>query len=198
MSSSLEGAVSTSFEDDVLTSLWENINSLAPPQDATLPSRQNGVCIPQKKYEKGAGRGAPNNQNLVLFVRQDGSYLPVIAALDENYDGLVNRDLQALGEAGFTIIIRFEWPGYVSQDFQVRTFDWCVPPKRISLSKLGTEVAKVVRQLVDKLQTQNIAPEHAQWRVGPNGIEIKDLRLAALEQVSAGSYQARLFYKPQN
>ena len=47
-----------------------------------------------------------------------------------------------------------------------------------------------------KVQGQNIAPAEAQWRVGPNGIQVKDLRLAALEQVSTGSWQVRLFYKP--
>ena len=47
------------------------------------------------------------------------------------------------------------------------------------------------------MQGENIASEHAQWRVGPNGIQVKDLRLAALEQVSAGSWQPRLFYKPE-
>ena len=46
------------------------------------------------------------------------------------------------------------------------------------------------------METQEIAPEHQKWRVGPNGIQWKDLRLAALEQVSAGSYQPRLFWKP--
>ena len=44
------------------------------------------------------------------------------------------------------------------------------------------------------MQGQDIAPEYAEWRVGPNGIQVKDLRLAALEQVSAGSWQPRLFY----
>ena len=47
-----------------------------------------------------------------------------------------------------------------------------------------------------KKQGQTIAPEHAMWRVGPNGIQAKDLRLAALEQVSAGSWQPRLYYNP--
>ena len=47
------------------------------------------------------------------------------------------------------------------------------------------------------MKGQNIAPGHAKWGVGPNGIQVKDLRLAALEQVSAGSWQPRLFYKPQ-
>ena len=46
------------------------------------------------------------------------------------------------------------------------------------------------------MEKQDVAPEHRQWRVGPNGIRLEDLRLAALEQVSTNSYQPRLFLKP--
>ena len=98
----------------------------------------NGICIPQKKYEKGAGHGAPTHQNLVPFVRQDGTFISVSAALAGDYTGLVARDLLVLGESGFTITLRFEvsgfprprrdngldsmvaqWPGYIPQDVQV-------------------------------------------------------------------------------
>lgn len=44
---------------------------------------------------------------MVFFIRQDGSYIPLTAALGEDYAGLVGRDLPALGEAGFTITLRF-------------------------------------------------------------------------------------------
>ena len=47
-----------------------------------------------------------------------------------------------------------------------------------------------------KMAGETITPEFAMWEVEPNGIKVKDLRLAALEQVSAGSWQSRLFYKP--
>lgn len=43
---------------------------------------------------------------MVFFIRQDGSYIPLTAALGEDYAGLVGRDLPALGEAGFTITLR--------------------------------------------------------------------------------------------
>ena len=46
------------------------------------------------------------------------------------------------------------------------------------------------------MQGENITPEYAEWKVGPGGIQVKDLRLAALEQVSGGRWQPRLFYKP--
>ena len=67
------------------------------------------MCIPQRRYERGAGRDLPNNQGLVLFVRQDGSYISMTAALRGYYAGLVNRDLPALPqEAGYTITLRLE------------------------------------------------------------------------------------------
>jgi len=50
---------------------------------------------------------------------------------------------------------------------------------------------------LQKLQAQTIAPEHAEWRVGSDGIQLKDLHLAALDQVSAGSWQPRIFYEPE-
>ena len=71
-------------------------------------SQQNGVCVPQKKYEKGIGRDLPNNQSVVLFVRQDGSYIPVTAAVGGDYDGLIDQNTSTLNEAGLTITLRFE------------------------------------------------------------------------------------------
>ena len=66
------------------------------------------MCIPQKKYAKGAGRDLPTSQNLVLFVREDRSFISVTAAVGEDYTGLVSRDIPALDTAGFTITVRFE------------------------------------------------------------------------------------------
>jgi len=92
--------------------------------------------LPQHRYGKGAGRDHLDNQNLVMFVRQDGSFIPVPAAVNGDHTDLVSRDLPALGEAGFTITLRFEvngpsrsrshWDlfvaqllGYPPQEFQV-------------------------------------------------------------------------------
>ena len=69
-----------------------------------LPSQINGVCIPQRRYSKGAGHG-PENQNTALFVRLDGTYTPVDAALREDYTGLIGSNHLALVEAGYTITI---------------------------------------------------------------------------------------------
>jgi len=43
-----------------------------------------------------------------VFVREDGSYLPVTAALKEDYTGLVGRDLPVFSGAGYTVTIQFE------------------------------------------------------------------------------------------
>ena len=118
--------MSSTFDDAVLRTLAANINALVPPQHAVsdcgysfltlrliplsqAPSSQlNGICIPQRKYDKGAARGCPNYQNLVPFVREDGTYIPVNAALQGNFIGLVARDVPGLNEAGFTISLRLE------------------------------------------------------------------------------------------
>ena len=41
-----------------------------------------------------------------------------------------------------------------------------------------------------------IDPKYAMWRVGQGAIQAEDLRIAAYEQVSAGSWQVRLFHMP--
>ena len=45
------------------------------------------------------------------------------------------------------------------------------------------------------MEGKPIDPEHARWKVGTGGIQTEHLRLAAFEQASTGSWQARLFYK---
>ena len=77
------------------------------PLRQTLPSLENGVCVPQSQYRKGVGRDSLI-RDLVLFFRGDGSYLPVAAALAENYDGLVLRDVPTLCGTGHTVTLRFE------------------------------------------------------------------------------------------
>ena len=72
---------------------------------------------------------------MILFFRQDGSHFPLSAALQEEYSGLVLRDLPVPG--GFTLTMRIEvgkpchslcqtdthwleqWPRYPPRDFQV-------------------------------------------------------------------------------
>ena len=72
------------------------------------PSRGIGVRVPQWGYELGAGLSSPNNQHPVSFVRQDGSYIPVTAAWEGDYSGLVKRDLPALGEGIFSVRLQLQ------------------------------------------------------------------------------------------
>jgi hypothetical protein len=64
--------------------------------------------VPQRKYNKGAGRGNAENQDLVIFLQENGSYLRVMKALGEDYAGLIGRDQEVLPGAGYTISVRFE------------------------------------------------------------------------------------------
>lgn len=47
----------------------------------------------------------------MLFFLEDGSYLPVSAALRGDFTGLTHRDVPALAEAGSTVTLRFEVNG---------------------------------------------------------------------------------------
>ncbi|KAF9793476.1 hypothetical protein BJ322DRAFT_131219 [Thelephora terrestris] len=186
------------FSNDVVRTLEGHVHSLLSPQADAPHAPDNGVCVPQRPYKNGTAREDPKHRHRVLFMLEDGSYLPLIRALEERYSGLMNRDIQVLVEVGDTLMIRIEWPGYPSKGSQLRTLDWCVPPKKITLRKLATEVAKVIQKFVQEAQAKPIDPACAEWRVGPNAIKVEHLRLAQLEQVSSGSWQARLFYMPPN
>ncbi|KAF9784361.1 hypothetical protein BJ322DRAFT_844285 [Thelephora terrestris] len=180
--------------DPISKALGDHFNSLFLPQDEAPPSPINGVCVPQRKYDKGTGRSDPNNQDRVLFLREDGTYLPVKEALEKRYGSLMDQNLPVLDEAGLTVTVRFEWPGYQSKEYQLRVVDWREVPQKVPLHKLSTDVAKIVAKFVKDMQGKPIQPNYAMWRVGQDAIRVEDLRLATLEQVSAGSWQTRLFY----
>ena len=80
------------------------------------PSVKSCVYIPQRRYGGGVDGGFLHKPGLVSFFREDGSYIPVIAAEAGNYAGLVDCNLPALGDAGFTICLRFE----VSRSYHLR------------------------------------------------------------------------------
>lgn len=83
-----------------------------------VPPRGEGVWIPQRGVRPGPPYGFPNSWNLVSFVRQDGSYIPVTAALGRDYTGLANRDYPALDEAIFSVSLQVQ----VSRSYYPR---WC-------------------------------------------------------------------------
>ena len=72
------------------------------------PSRGNGVYVPQMGCRIEASHSFTSNQNSVWFVLRDGSHIPVTAALEGDYTGLVNRDLPAFGGVAFTITLRLQ------------------------------------------------------------------------------------------
>ena len=67
------------------------------------PILPNGVCIPQTRYRNG--RGLPDNQNVVSFDLEDGSYITLTSALWSDYTGLRNNDLRPLVPEGGPLTI---------------------------------------------------------------------------------------------
>ena len=90
----------------------------SPSQFIQAPRSEAGlVCVPQRRYEKGAGRSAAHNKGLVVFAIGGGSFIPVTAALEGNYSGLIGRDAKVLEEVAPSIMLRFEVRGsYVLGD----------------------------------------------------------------------------------
>jgi len=184
--------------DPVGDRLLLNITLVAGPHNETRPSQEYGECVPQREYAIGTGNSPSANvkDGLEPFLREDGTHLPVRKALDKDYAGLVRRDMPALTSTGQTVNVRIEWPGYESREYQLRTIDWRKPPQKIRVSKLATEVAKIVEKFIQEMQGKPINPEEARWQVGLGGVQVEHLHLASFEQASQGSWQVRVFYKP--
>ena len=52
-----------------------------------------------------------HNQDLLVFAIEGASYIPVTAALDEDYTGLIGADVKVFNEVGQTITLRLEVRG---------------------------------------------------------------------------------------
>ena len=48
------------------------------------------------------------NKDLLVFAIKGASYIPVTAALNEDYTGLIGSDVRVLKEVGQTITLRLE------------------------------------------------------------------------------------------
>jgi len=129
-----------------------------------------------------------------VFATADGNPFPAELALAGPYDALVDgNDIVFTGQ-NHTISVRIQWPGYDGWAAQVRIVTYQGNPEGITRAKLVKEVSKRLRDFIKKMESIAIDPTYAEYRVGPGGIELRSIHIAALEQVSRGSWQPRLIY----
>ena len=66
------------------------------------------MCVPQRLYTTRSNRDVIHDRRKLLFILEDGLYLPVTMALVERYTGLMDRNSQVLAEAAEVVKIRIE------------------------------------------------------------------------------------------
>ena len=101
--------------------------------------------MPQRLYSLGAGRNDPNNKHVLLFILENGLYLPVTMALNRHYTGLIDRDTQVLVENGDTVMIRMEVKNHISL--------------RDTLMFIGCSVAGISVERVSSESVEIVLPE---------------------------------------
>ncbi|EPQ56456.1 hypothetical protein GLOTRDRAFT_138182 [Gloeophyllum trabeum ATCC 11539] len=171
---------------------WKDAHSLEPGS------------VPQKMYKPQAANDRKRYIEEIGFVppiefRQHGANhdgISVHEALNGHLGNLVDRDEEVFTNCGPSVSIRLNWPGYEPWSKQIPTKNWKSVPGPITRQKLAKQVARRIDDFIRKMQ----AMEHidmdedsdARWRVGTSGIQLHDLELVSLHQVSKGSWQPHL------
>jgi hypothetical protein len=70
--------------------------------------------------------------------------------------------------------------------------DWKKSRGPITRVKLAEAVATAIRDLFDKYYRERYDTDYVEWNVGSNGIQLDQICLVALHQVSRGSWQPQL------
>ena len=71
------------------------------------------MCVPQRLYTTRSNRDAFYDQSGLPFILEDGLYLPMTMALEEQYTGLMHRNSQVLAEVGQVVVIRMEVKNHI-------------------------------------------------------------------------------------
>lgn len=158
-----------------------------------VPGR--GPTIPQRLYNVGTthafhfttGGGMP-----VVFNVADGTGIPLQQLLHRQAIHLQAHDDLILDMSGDTISIRIEWPGYPSYTKQIASKDWKKTRSPNTRERLAIKVAEAVKSFFKKHANTPCNAQHAEWRIGSNGIRVEHLVLVSLHRVSQGSWQPKL------
>ncbi|KAI9511587.1 hypothetical protein F5148DRAFT_1146751 [Russula earlei] len=126
----------------------------------------------------------------VFFTNADGALgVPVVNAAGGHMTLLDANQPAPLGDRT-TTKIRICWPGYQPSEHQVQLRDQTPARNPVTLERLVKHVGSRVRQfLSDCMQVQSADPR---WAVGYGGINVNEVMLIGVVQVSAGSWMPML------
>lgn len=148
-----------------------------------------GTYIPQRLYLPRATSPDGTPPERITFAMADGKPFPAELALAGQCELLVDKDREAFTEQPQTINLRIEWPGYDGWGAQIRTVNYEEQPRSITHAGLVNEIAEQLQKFTEEMRSATVDPAHAEWKVGPGGIELRHIQIASLEPVSRDSWQ---------
>ncbi|KAI0032430.1 hypothetical protein K488DRAFT_11394, partial [Vararia minispora EC-137] len=157
-----------------------------------------GPVVPQRRYQPLTASDRRRYvdevelQPSIYFYSSDGEGFPLKDALNHRYSHLHARDEQMFVQHGPSISLRLNWPGYQPWTRQIPTRDFRNPPGPITRDKLTKNIAKSIQRFIEEQRHREIEPIEEKWRVGEGFIELEDLSLLRLDNVSKGSWQIQL------
>ncbi|KAI9568067.1 hypothetical protein HD554DRAFT_2022730, partial [Boletus coccyginus] len=157
-----------------------------------------GPLIPQERYITSTipSYSAPGQHSSITFDLEnpDQIGIPIIDILNKTGGFVRIRDrTQAFSQQGKkTFTLRVQWPGYKLWSKTIAALDWTKSRAPITRVKVAEAVATAIQGLFEKYRDKPYDPGHAEWNVGPNGVQLDQICLVALHHVSRGSWQPQL------
>ncbi|KAF8551409.1 hypothetical protein OG21DRAFT_1418013 [Imleria badia] len=87
---------------------------------------------------------------------------------------------------------RVQWPGYKPWHKTIAAKNWRKLRGPVTRVKLAEAVAIATQELLKAYRDEPYDSDFGSWNVGPNGIQLDQICLIALHQVSKGSWQPQL------
>jgi len=183
---------------------------LSHPQPQPSPEReratpfseyQRGPMVPQKRYKPHTSSDRRRYVDEVVLEgpthfymqKPDEVGIPLRDAMHGRFARLVQRDDPMFQERGPSISVRINWPGYQPWSRQIPTRDFRNPPEPMTRAKLAKNVAKSVARFIAEHKGRPMEEDgDPAWVVGPGKIDVFDLVLIRLDNVSKGSWQVEL------
>ncbi|KAI0089612.1 hypothetical protein BDY19DRAFT_113380 [Irpex rosettiformis] len=170
--------------------------SYSPPQLPQLLDNNHGlVQVPQRQYQANIQRNHTSNIVPMKFVTARGCGIRLADVQARAATGLLHADDMPLQGFGMKVTYRIEWPGYDSYNKQKHALRATRLKQSVSLAKVATHVAEVMKDFINDMKEQPSAEPH--WTVGPGGIDFDDLYLLEVRQVAKASLQPVIAYRPK-
>ncbi|KAF8434600.1 hypothetical protein L210DRAFT_941978 [Boletus edulis BED1] len=156
-----------------------------------------GILIPQERYRTStiSSYSAPHHPPIITFNLENPGQvgIPIIDILNKTGGFARIRDrTEAFNMEKKTFTLRIRWPGYKSWSKTISALDWTKSRAPVTRVKLAEAVATAIRDLFEKYRDEHYEPEYTRWNVGRSGIQLDQICLVALHQVSRGSWQPQL------